>query len=102
VNPVATSYFYDTTSDAPEYLPALVHPKSLPRGSELLLEFQGTRRLDGEGRIPENEPAVASGWVTDPSLLSGYRYLRFRVTFQGGSLTGEEPILDDILIPFRR
>jgi len=102
LNPVATSWFYDTGSESPEYLPVFVQPESMPRGVEMELWFQGARRLGPDGLAPLRDPTAVSDWVTDPARLNGYRYLRFRVVFRGVSLTGEEPVLDDIVIPFRR
>jgi len=102
LNPVATSWFFDTGSESPEYLPVFIHPERMPRGVVMELSFQGARRLGPDGRAPLADPGAVSEWVKDPSGLVGYRYLRFRVVFRGVSLTGEEPVLDDIVIPFRR
>jgi hypothetical protein len=66
------------------------------------LRFQGARRLGPDGRPSPTDPTAVSEWVKDPSVLTGYRYLRFRVVFRGVSLTGEDPVLDDIVIPYRR
>ncbi|MEN8150568.1 MAG: Ig-like domain-containing protein [Planctomycetota bacterium] len=100
--PMATSWFYDTGSDSPEYLPVFLHPERMPRGVTMELSFQGATMLGPAGLPPTGEPGVVSGWVDDVTRLGGFRYLRFRVVFTGGSLTGEEPVLDDIVVPFRR
>ena len=102
LNPVATSWFFDTGSESPEYLQVFVHPERMPRGMEMEVTFQGARRLGPDGRTPLPDPTAVSEWVKDPAGLVGYRYLRFRVVFRGVSLTGEDPVLDDIVIPFRR
>ena len=99
---MATSWFYDTGSDSPEYLPVFLHPESMPRGVSMELSFQGTTMLGPDGLPPADDAEALSDWVSDPTDLNGFRYLRFRVVFSGVSLTGEDPVLDDIVIPFRR
>jgi hypothetical protein len=101
LRPTAMSWFYDSGSENPEYFPAYVHPRAMPRGVSMTIEYQGAHFLLPDGRTPA-DPADLSDWVTDPVLLSGYRYLRFRVTFRGGSLTGEVPVLDDVVVPLLR
>ena len=101
MEPTATSLFFDTGSDAPEYFEPLLHPSAMPRGVTMEVRFQGAAGLPSVGRL-SGEPFAVSEWLEDVTLLSGYRYLRFRVVFRGRSLTDEEPVLDDLVIPFRR
>jgi hypothetical protein len=100
IEPTATSRFFDTGSDAPEYFEPVVNPATMPRGVTMELRFQGAAQLTSPGRPPR--VAATSEWMEDVTRLSGYRYLRFRVTFRGRSLSGEKPLLDDLVIPFRR
>jgi hypothetical protein len=97
--PIATSRFYDSGIESPRYMAPVVQPSVLPGGVEMTLWFQGAHRLDPDGRSP---PVDTSDWVTDPTVLSGYRYLRFRVEFSGVSPSGEEAAVDDLIVPFTR
>ncbi|MHC4472644.1 MAG: Ig-like domain-containing domain [Planctomycetota bacterium] len=101
MEPTATSRFFDTGSDAPEYFEPVVHPAAMPRGVTMTLEFQGAMGPSSPGKTGGPDSPL-SDWVEDVTLLSGFRHLRFRVTFRGRSVTGEEPALDDLVIPFRR
>jgi len=100
--PTATSRFYDSGSPGPKYLDPVLQPRTLPYDAELELEFQGARELDASGRPRRTTVGDLSPWVRNVRLLAGYRYLRFRATFRGMSLSGEELAIDDLRIPFLR
>lgn len=99
MEPGALSRFYDSGSDSPQYFEPVVSPSVVPHGVTMDLFFQGARILDADG-IPS--AGGLSEWTDDAALLDGYRYLRFRVRFRGLSFTGDEPLIDDLRIPFRR
>ncbi len=99
--PVARSRFYDTGTTAPEYFRPVLDPAAMPEGVRFDLSFQGATRLDADGRPPAGDPAAVSEWVTDITLLKGYRYLRFHASFTGAGPNGEAPFLDTLLVPFR-
>lgn len=99
--PVATSRFYDTGSEYPEYFQPVLNPAKMPDGVRFELMFQGTRVLGADGRAPTGDPGAVSEWVRDITTLSGFRYVRFRATFSGGGPNGEDPFLDTLLVPYR-
>ncbi len=100
LEPSATSLFFDSGLDAPAWLPPALSPAAMPPGVSLTLLFQGATQV-GPGGRPPVDPGATSEFVEDVTTLSGYRYIRFRATFRGTSLTGEEAALDEIRVPFR-
>lgn len=101
-SPVATSRFYDSGLEDPVYLAPVIQPEDLPDGVRMRIAFQGARRLGADGRPPVDDPAAASDWTPDVRDLAGYRFVRFRIEFEGVSLSGAAAAIDDIVIPFRR
>ena len=79
---------------------------SMPNSTSIKLEFQGA----DESAAGANEPGApfpsAVAWTTDLATLKGYRYIRYRVTFDADALsTGIDlnsplPLVDYVKLPF--
>jgi hypothetical protein len=79
---------------------------SMPTSTAIRLEFQGA----DESAAGSNQPGApfpsAVTWATDLSTLKGYRYLRYRVTFDadaqstGIDLNSPLPLIDYLKLPF--
>lgn len=100
--PTARSRFYDSGVADPVYLSPIIHPMSLPPGVTLTISYQGAHELGPDGGPLAGDPSSMSDWVRDVTALSGYRYVRFRMEFDGVSSNGAEPAVDDLIVPFRR
>jgi len=87
------------TLDTPIYLSPVVDPPpyAVPAGTSLTMHFRSSR--DAEG-------TVVSDWVApeDIDLLNDGQarpYIQFRAVFEANLDTGEIPLLDTVVIPFR-
>jgi hypothetical protein len=93
----ATSLFYDTGIDDPDYAPPQVLADSLPPGTRVDIELEGADDTDGDG-IPDD--ATRTGLVSDANDLDGKRYVRFRLALVGDATAGEAPVVTRVVIPF--
>lgn len=90
---LATSLFWDTRLENPQYGEAIVEQTVLP-GTTIVMAFQGGRDDDGDG-VPE----IESTWTDDASTLSGYRFVRFRIELDGAHVGGQVPVVQSVEIP---
>ena len=80
----------------------------LPESASIRFEFQGTHETSPGSNVaghPFDDPLQANTWVSDVSLLDGYRFLRYRVTFdtdvnrEGVDLSAPLPSVSYLKIP---
>ena len=79
---------------------------SMPSSTSIKLEFQGADESAAGTNQPGTPFPSAVSWTTDLATLKGFRYVRYRVTFDADALsTGIDlnsplPLLDYIKLPF--
>lgn len=93
---VARSLWYDSGTGDPQWRSALVETDEDVPGTSAVVEFQ-TAPADARG-LPDL--AAASQWEDDLAATPTWRFVRFRVRFDGASWEGRTPRLDRIVMPF--
>jgi hypothetical protein len=79
---------------------------SLPNSTAIKLEFQGADEAAAGTNVPGAPFPGAVAWTSDLSALKGYRYIRYRVTFDadaqstGINLSSPLPLIDYLKLPF--
>jgi hypothetical protein len=98
----AVSLWYETTTNAPKYLPPVTTPVAQPLGTGFLVEMEGA---DGKpdpfnpGRqIPD--PATGTGFTPTYAQIDGHRYFRFRISMFANLTTNATPRLTSVLFPY--
>jgi hypothetical protein len=96
----ARSKWYDSGIPAPAYLSAIQSPPPVgqPAGTSLTVTFQGAPEDPSDPGHPLE--ASASAWVEDLSDLAGYRFVRFHVAMVADPIDGNQPRLEELLLPF--
>ncbi len=112
--------WFDSESDAPDYLDPLVTPapSEQPAGTSVVLEYRGApgfaatngsqhdaSRIGAYGELLEGTPLyLPDGWLwsSDIDAVDGQRYLQVRLTFLADTTTGLVPSLDSFALAFRR
>lgn len=78
----------------------------LPDSTDIVLEFQGANESLPGSSVPGTPFPAEREWTSDLSQLKGYRYIRYRVTFeadalgQGIGLDSPLPLIDYLKVPF--
>ena len=79
---------------------------SLPASAEITLQFQGADESFAGSNVPGTPFPGLRTWTSDLSQLKGYRFIRYRVTFEadaqgaGIGLDSPLPLVDYIKLPF--
>ena len=84
----------------PQYLGAVISPITAdqPVGTITTIDFQGAHAdVNAPDTADENN---SSDWESELQKLSGYRFIRFRVYFQGNTQTQQQAQIDSIVLPF--
>ena len=87
----AQSLYYDSNSDAPDYLTPIINPIVQDGGASIALTWSGSN--DG---IVEDVPFTASIDAVDE-----HRFIRFRVAMQSNIFTGARARIELLEIPFQ-
>ena len=92
--PGARSRWYDSGCASPRWLPGAVAAVGDGANGRVIVEFQVARGVADD--------SAESGWTTSLDELPPWRFVRFRVRFEG--VTGAEPLpgLDSVTMPFVR
>ncbi|MCE9638086.1 MAG: Ig-like domain-containing protein [Planctomycetes bacterium] len=109
-SPVARSLWYDAGVASPRWRAAILETAggvagATPdtsaggaAGAMVVAEFQ-TAPADSAGNP---DAAVASPWEGNLALVPSWRFVRFRLRFEGGSSDGRMAPVDRVLMPFER
>jgi hypothetical protein len=96
----AQSLWYDTGLANPQFLDVVLFPSASdqPVGTASTWEFQGglTDPLNTGSPDLNN----LSAWNPDLTKLTGYRFIRFRVTMKGNENTMQVPMYETLILPF--
>jgi hypothetical protein len=96
--PQARSLWYDSGADVPGWQRATVVGANFDPDLQTVVEYQAAPARSAGGI----DIAHASPWVRDLAHLPAYRYVRFRVRFDGGLEDGASPRIDRIVLPYER
>jgi hypothetical protein len=86
----ARSLYYDSATQAPDYMTPILRPLVQPGGATVALTWSASH--DG---IVEDVP-----FTTDVNACDGYRYLRWNAVMHGNLFTNARPRLDLLQIPY--
>ncbi len=87
----ALSPFFSANVSNPDWDPALV-AATLPAGTGYEVEFRGATSNSGSN---------ATAWSSSPNVADGLPHLQFRITFRSNAQTGEVPLIDTLVVPYR-
>ena len=96
-SPQAVSLWYDTGVDVPGWR-SCVLDGTRDGGVRVRTQFQSAPA--GEDGRPD--PSLASSWEDDLADLPGFRFVRFRVRFEGTPESGVAPRIDRIVLPYEQ
>jgi len=97
-SPQARSLWYDTGVASPGWRPASVLSLDADSGVDAVVEFQSAPAAADGGA----DAGRASAWDVDLERLPAYRFVRFRVRFEGTPDSGTAPRIDRIVLPYER
>jgi hypothetical protein len=97
-SPQARSLWYDSGAEFPGWQTAGVVRADSDPGVRDVVEYQSAPAGD-DGRA---DAMRASAWEANLALLPAFRFVRFRVRFEGTPETGVSPRLDRIVLPYER
>jgi hypothetical protein len=97
-SPQARSLWYDTGVTYPGWRPGSVFSVDADPGVNVVAEFQSAP-ADADGAA---DAARASPWDADLERLPAYRFVRFRLRFEGTPDNGAAPRVDRIVLPYER
>jgi len=100
---LATSIYYELAADEPLFAPPIVSPSGQSGGVQVVLELDGAQGkpdpFNPGGFIPD--ASTATGWVTDPSLVDGNRFVRFRVLMVANLSTNQTARISSVQVPYQ-
>jgi hypothetical protein len=97
-SPQARSRWYDTGVTYPGWRPGSVFSVDADPGVNVVAEFQSAP-ADADGGA---DAGRASPWDADLERLPAYRFVRFRLRFEGTPDSGVAPRIDRIVLPYER
>ncbi len=99
----ATSLYYELAADNPLFATPIVSPSGQSGGVQVVLELDGAQGkpdpFNPGGFIPD--ASTATGWVTDPSLVDGNRFVRFRVSMISNLSTNQSARISSVQVPYQ-
>jgi hypothetical protein len=96
--PQARSLWYDTGVTYPGWQPCRLVRADDDAGVSVVAEFQSAPPAREGGP----DAARASPWESDLTRLPAYRFVRFRLRFDGTPETGVAPRIDRVVLPYER
>jgi hypothetical protein len=97
--PTARSLWYDTVCDAPRWQPARTVELGARDSGRVSVEYQAAPAVSAGSHAVADETA-ASAWMDRLDLLPPWRFVRFRVRFEGADRGGAPAALDSVTLPF--
>jgi hypothetical protein len=101
---IATSLFYDTGQNNPNFSTPILSPVSQSGGTSMQAEYEGADGIlfpiPGNPNNVVPDPTTFSGWVTNIDQLDGLRFVRFRMTFIANVNTGQVPFISELSVPY--
>jgi hypothetical protein len=96
--PQARSLWYDTGVAYPGWQLCRIVRSDEDPGVVVVAEFQAAPPSPGDGP----DVSRASPWENDLTRLPAYRFVRFRLRFEGTPESGAAPRIDRIVLPYER
>jgi hypothetical protein len=96
----AQSLFYNSGTDAPDYVRPIISPNVQPGGASVSFTWQGSN--DGVNPAPEfwDDEAGEYVWAENINACDGFRYIRFHAILHANLFTGARPIVQLVEIPY--